>query len=86
MYVRDLCMWICLRLDYVIKLYNICTAGNPQFSNPGDMSRPEREESIGARLSLKCRASGTPKPKYMWFKDNVRLTIYDGKFSILCIT
>ena len=45
----------------------------PQFSHPDQMSHSHVMKPIGAFARLKCRASGRPRPRIVWFKDGVML-------------
>ncbi|XP_052831195.1 neural cell adhesion molecule 2 isoform X4 [Octopus bimaculoides] len=42
----------------------------PKISKPPEVSKPVE----GSELSLSCKASGDPNPKYMWFKNDQELS------------
>ncbi|XP_036366936.1 neural cell adhesion molecule 2 isoform X4 [Octopus sinensis] len=48
----------------------------PKISKPPEVSKPVE----GSELSLSCKATGDPNPRYMWFKNNQELT--DPRFEI----
>lgn len=77
LYFMSVCLWLslfCLSFVVVVVLMLIrrllCSVRSPVAR----MSAAEASSSVGQRLRLHCRTSGSPEPVVTWFKDGSPIT------------